>query len=171
VSFSDDDNDIKDDDDENEDFHKHDAQGCVYVQAPPPSSPPPPRVSSKVSGQIYNGRVIRDDTDDMVNHVVYNFFKRSRPSTTASTTNYRPSSPRRTSSPSSSSSARRRRGGPSRGMRMPWPSRWRCPRHLGRHRCSRLALHRRGHAAMPGRSPGTPGPELHLGGRQVHRLS
>jgi hypothetical protein len=35
---------------------------------------PPPRVSGEVSGQIYNGRVIRDDTNDMINHVVYHYF-------------------------------------------------------------------------------------------------
>jgi hypothetical protein len=55
--------------------HEHGAQGCVYVLAPPSPPPPPPRVSIKVSGQIYNGRVIRDDMDDMINHVVYNYFK------------------------------------------------------------------------------------------------
>jgi hypothetical protein len=32
-------------------------------------------VSGEVSGQIYNGRVIRDDTYDMVNHVVYQYFQ------------------------------------------------------------------------------------------------
>jgi hypothetical protein len=37
--------------------------------------PPPPRVSGEVSGQIYNGRVIHDDTDDMINHVVYQYFR------------------------------------------------------------------------------------------------
>jgi hypothetical protein len=38
-------------------------------------TPPPPRVSDEVSGQIYNGRVIRDDTDDMIHHVVYHYFQ------------------------------------------------------------------------------------------------
>jgi hypothetical protein len=28
-----------------------------------------------VSGQIYNDRVVRDDSDDMVNHVVYDYFE------------------------------------------------------------------------------------------------
>jgi hypothetical protein len=28
----------------------------------------------EVSGQIYNGQVIRDDTDNMVNHAVYHYF-------------------------------------------------------------------------------------------------
>jgi hypothetical protein len=77
VSSSDDDDADAEDDDE--DFHEHKAHGCIYVlvhdQAPPPASPPPPRVSKEVSGQIYNGQVTRDDTDDMVNHVVYNYFK------------------------------------------------------------------------------------------------
>jgi hypothetical protein len=27
------------------------------------------------SGQIYNSRVVRDDVDDMVNHVVYHYFQ------------------------------------------------------------------------------------------------
>jgi hypothetical protein len=38
-------------------------------------TPPPPRVSGEVSGQIYNGRVVRDDTDEMINHVVYHYFQ------------------------------------------------------------------------------------------------
>jgi hypothetical protein len=42
------------------------------TKTPPP--PSPPHVSHEVSGQIYNGRVIRDDTDDMVDHVVYHYF-------------------------------------------------------------------------------------------------
>jgi hypothetical protein len=42
------------------------------AKTPPP--PSPPRVSGEVSGQIYSGRVIRDDTDDMVHHVVYHYF-------------------------------------------------------------------------------------------------
>jgi hypothetical protein len=63
VSSSDDDEDDKDDDEDDR----------VPVQAPPP--PSPPRVSDEVSGQIYNGRVIRDDTDDMVNHVVYHYLQ------------------------------------------------------------------------------------------------
>jgi hypothetical protein len=37
-------------------------------------APPPPRVSGEVSSQIYNGRVIRDDTYDMIHHVVYHYF-------------------------------------------------------------------------------------------------
>jgi hypothetical protein len=45
------------------------------MPAPPSPPPPPPHVSGEVSGQIYNGRVIRDDTDDMINHVVCNYFK------------------------------------------------------------------------------------------------
>jgi hypothetical protein len=55
-----------DDEYDADDFH-------VPAQMPPP--PSPPRVSGEVSGQIYNGRVIRDDTDDMVNHVVYHYFQ------------------------------------------------------------------------------------------------
>jgi hypothetical protein len=99
VSSSDDDTEDKDhdiyyDEDDNEDFHEHDAQGCVYVQDPPPSSPPCPRVSSEVSGKIYNGRVIRDDTDDMINHAVYNYFKAAD---NGDPTTCRPSSPRRRS--------------------------------------------------------------------------
>jgi hypothetical protein len=35
---------------------------------------PPHRVSGEVSDQIYNGRVVRDDVDDMINHVVYHYF-------------------------------------------------------------------------------------------------
>jgi hypothetical protein len=54
-----------DDEYDADDFH-------VPAQMPPP--PSPPRVSGEVSGQIYNGRVIRDDTDDMVHHVVYQYF-------------------------------------------------------------------------------------------------
>jgi hypothetical protein len=54
-------------DDADEDDNEDDAK------TPPP--PSPPRVSSEVSGQIYNGRVIRDDTDDMVHHVVYHYFQ------------------------------------------------------------------------------------------------
>jgi hypothetical protein len=38
-------------------------------------TPPPPRVSGEVSGQIYNGRVVRYDIDDMINHVVYYYFQ------------------------------------------------------------------------------------------------
>jgi hypothetical protein len=38
-------------------------------------TPSPPRVSGEVSGQIYNGRVVRDDVDGMVNHVVYHYFQ------------------------------------------------------------------------------------------------
>jgi hypothetical protein len=66
-SFSDDDG-----DEEDEDKDEDGPQGCVYMQAQPP--PPPPRISGEVSGQIYNGRVIRDDRDDIDNHVVYNYF-------------------------------------------------------------------------------------------------
>jgi hypothetical protein len=44
-------------------------------RAGPSSLPPPPRVSGEVSGQIYNGRVVCDDTDDMVNNVVYYYFE------------------------------------------------------------------------------------------------
>jgi hypothetical protein len=72
-SSDDDDGGDNKEDDKDEDFHEHGAQGCVYVQAHPPP-PPPRRLNGKVSGQIYNGRVIRDDTDDMVNHVVYHYF-------------------------------------------------------------------------------------------------
>jgi hypothetical protein len=60
----------EDDDDEDEEDDNDDR---VPVQPPPP--PSPPRVSAEVSGQIYNGRVIRDDMDDMVNHVVYHYFQ------------------------------------------------------------------------------------------------
>jgi hypothetical protein len=57
-----------DDDEFNEDKdYEDDAK-----TAPPPS---PPRVSGEVSGQIYNGRMIRDDTDDMTHHVVYHYFQ------------------------------------------------------------------------------------------------
>jgi hypothetical protein len=37
--------------------------------------PPPPCVNGEVYGQIYNGRVIHDDTDDMIHHVVYHYFQ------------------------------------------------------------------------------------------------
>jgi hypothetical protein len=36
--------------------------------------PLPPRVSGEVYSQIYNGWVIRNDTDDMIHHVVYHYF-------------------------------------------------------------------------------------------------
>jgi hypothetical protein len=63
ASSSDDDGD--DEDEDEDDFHEHDGHGCADVQVQAPS-PPPPRVSGEVSGQIYNGQVIRDDTDDIV---------------------------------------------------------------------------------------------------------
>jgi hypothetical protein len=59
------------DDDEEDDFHEHDGQGCVGVQ----DQPPPPRVSGEFFYQIYNGRVVRDNVDDMINHVVYHYFQ------------------------------------------------------------------------------------------------
>jgi hypothetical protein len=51
-----------DDDDEEDDFHEHDGQGCVGVQ----DHPPPPRVSGEFFYHIYNGRVVRDNVDDMI---------------------------------------------------------------------------------------------------------
>jgi hypothetical protein len=83
-----------------------------------------------------------------------------RPPTVARPSRSLPSSPRR------SSSDRRRRGGRSRSLWTPWHSRWRRPHRLG---CR--ALHRRGHVGRSGRSPGTLGLELHLGGRRARRLS
>jgi hypothetical protein len=61
---------LDDDDDEEED----EDEGGVGVQAEQPP-PPPPRVTGEVSGQIYNGRVVCDDTDDMVGHVVYHYLR------------------------------------------------------------------------------------------------
>jgi hypothetical protein len=59
----------KDDDDmtEDEDYEDEDEDDD--------KTPPPPRVSGEVSGQIYNGRVVRDDVDDMINLVVYHYFQ------------------------------------------------------------------------------------------------
>jgi hypothetical protein len=54
--------------DEDEDYEDED-------DAKTPLPPSRPCVSGEVSGQIYNGRVIRDDTDDMVHHVVYHYFQ------------------------------------------------------------------------------------------------
>jgi hypothetical protein len=71
AASSDNDNEEEDEGDEQEeDYHDHNGQGCVGVQAQQP-----PRVSGVVSGQIYNGKVVRDDTDDMINHVVYHYFQ------------------------------------------------------------------------------------------------
>jgi hypothetical protein len=53
-----------DDEDDDEDEDEDDAKTAL-----------PPRVSGEVSGQIYNGRVIRDDTGAMINHVVYHYFQ------------------------------------------------------------------------------------------------
>jgi hypothetical protein len=66
VVSSDDEDEDEDDDDMAEDEDDDDDSA---------KTPPPPRVSSEVSGQIYNGRVVRDDTDDMINHVVYHYFQ------------------------------------------------------------------------------------------------
>jgi hypothetical protein len=66
VDDEDDNDDEEEDEDDDEDDH-------VPVQALPP--PSPPRVSGEVFGQIYNGGVIRDDTDNMVHHVVYQYFQ------------------------------------------------------------------------------------------------
>jgi hypothetical protein len=63
VSSSDEDEDEDDDMAEDEDDEDDGAK-----------TPPPPRVSGEVSGQIYNGRVVRDDMDDMINHVIYHYF-------------------------------------------------------------------------------------------------
>jgi hypothetical protein len=71
VSSSDEDDSSKDEDEEDGDGYVNDFH--VPAQTPPP--PSPPRVSGEVSGQIYNGQVICDDTDDMVNHVVYHYFQ------------------------------------------------------------------------------------------------
>jgi hypothetical protein len=65
VVSSDDKDSNKDEDDDDEDEEAEDDA----------KTPPPPLVSGEVSGQIYNGRVIRDDTDDMINHVVYHYFQ------------------------------------------------------------------------------------------------
>jgi hypothetical protein len=53
---SSDDQESNDDEAEDEDYEDEDDA----------KMPPPPRVSGEVFGQIYNGRVIRDDIDDMV---------------------------------------------------------------------------------------------------------
>jgi hypothetical protein len=57
---------VSSDDEEDEDDEDEDKDDV--------KTPPPPRVSGEVSGQIYNGRVIRDNIDDMINHVVYHYF-------------------------------------------------------------------------------------------------
>jgi hypothetical protein len=71
VSSDDEDEDVDDEDDaaEDEDYEDDDEDKDDA------KTPPRPRVSGEVSGQIYNGRVIRDDTDDMINHVVYHYFQ------------------------------------------------------------------------------------------------
>jgi hypothetical protein len=69
VSSDDEDEDKDDDDDMAEDEDEDDDDSA---KTPPP---PPPRFSGEVSDQIYNGGVVRDDTDDMINHVVYHYFQ------------------------------------------------------------------------------------------------
>jgi hypothetical protein len=59
--MAEDDDIVKDEDDEDEDDNDT-------------KTPPPPRVTGEVSGQIYNGRVVRDNVDDM-DHVVYHYFQ------------------------------------------------------------------------------------------------
>jgi hypothetical protein len=61
---SSDDEDDEDEDNDNDDDEAEDDAKTL----------PPPRVSGEVSGQIYNGQVIRDDTNNMINHVVYHYF-------------------------------------------------------------------------------------------------
>jgi hypothetical protein len=61
ASSDDEDGDGEDDDE---------GEGGVGVQAQQP-----PHVTGEVFGPIYNGRVVRDDSDDMVNHVVSHYFQ------------------------------------------------------------------------------------------------
>jgi hypothetical protein len=70
-SDEDEDNDDEDEDDDDEDDEIEDED---YEDEDNAKTLAPPRVSGEVSGQIYNGWVIRDDTDDMINHVVYHYF-------------------------------------------------------------------------------------------------
>jgi hypothetical protein len=63
------------DDDEGEDEDDDDMDEEEDDDDDDTKTPSPPRVSGEVSGQIYNGRVVRNDVDDMVNHVVYHYFQ------------------------------------------------------------------------------------------------
>jgi hypothetical protein len=149
-----------DDDDKEDDFHKHNDQECVGVQ----EQPPPPPVSGEVSGQIYNGWVVHDDVDDMVNNVGYHYFE----DTDCGMAYDIP--PELTEEEQLAVAVLIRQEKERMvflGTRMPWPSRW--PR-LHRRR-SRRALHRRSHVARPGWSPGTCGLELRLRGRRPRRRS
>jgi hypothetical protein len=69
MSFDDEDDEDDEDEDDDDDMTEDDDDDDDT------KTPPPPRVSGEVSGQIYNGRVIRDDVDDMINHVVYHYFQ------------------------------------------------------------------------------------------------
>jgi hypothetical protein len=58
-----------DEDNEKDDDKDNDKEGVsVEVEHSPP---PPPWATGEVSSQIYNGQVIRDDTDDMIGQVAY----------------------------------------------------------------------------------------------------
>jgi hypothetical protein len=75
VVSSDDKESNKDADDDDKDADDDDKDDEAKDEDYEDETPPPPRVSGEVFGQIYNGRVIRDDTDDMIHHVVYHYFQ------------------------------------------------------------------------------------------------
>jgi hypothetical protein len=70
VMSSDDEESDKDGDDEDDKLEDKD-----YKDEDDAKTPPPPRVSGEVFGQIYNGRVICDDIDDMIHYVIYHYFQ------------------------------------------------------------------------------------------------
>jgi hypothetical protein len=62
------------DEDEDEDDEDDKAEDEDYEDEDDAKTPQRPHVSGEVSSEIYNGRVIRDDTDDMIHHVIYHYF-------------------------------------------------------------------------------------------------
>jgi hypothetical protein len=58
------------DEDDNED-DKEEGVGVKHEKPPPP----PAQVTGEVSDQIYNSKVVHDDTDDMIDHVAYHILR------------------------------------------------------------------------------------------------
>jgi hypothetical protein len=60
-----------DNDEDNDEDSEEEGTDVEDKQPPPPLA----QVTSEVSGQIYNGNVVRDDTDDMIDHITYHILR------------------------------------------------------------------------------------------------